>query len=109
MAGLFFIYRQGAVPGAETLLGPRSGFGRFQLAVAGWPMADQRTEKSMRRVTHFLHRAVEGRLVVLGWPSEAGKLTHELQRGGPDLLSGGGRFKVVQGLDTSAHRYLRQR
>src|SRR5262245_43394553 len=81
--------------------GPR--LGRLDLAVARRGGGLQRLDQLARHPERVLHGPVERRLVGLRRLREAAQLAHELQRGGADLLVGGGRIEVEQGLDAPAH------
>src|SRR5689334_1350693 len=78
----------------------------FDGAVARLGGGDQRTDQPCGARGHLVDRAFKGFLVGLGRHAEAAELAHELQRGGADLLLGGGRLEVVEGLDASAHGAL---
>src|SRR5581483_2948068 len=79
-----------ALRGAKA--GCRTGarLGGLDVAIARRRRRDQLFEQVMRGVRHRLDRTVEGFLVGLGRAVEAGKLPHELQRRGTDLLIGRG-------------------
>src|SRR5438093_3267628 len=84
--------------------GPR--LGRLGFPIAGRRGGDQRVEQAPRGVGDIVDRAVERGLVGLRWLVEARDLAHELERGGPDLLVGGGRGEVEERSDVSAHDSL---
>src|SRR5207245_2157868 len=63
----------------------------------------QRGQEPPRGVRHIIDRAVEGGLIGLRRPAEAGQLSHELQRRSADLVLGRGRLEIKQRLDVAAH------
>src|SRR5262245_10232491 len=91
------------LPGSESRRGPRPCLRRLDLSVARLGVGHQRPDQRTRGGRDLLDRVVEHDLVGLGGAGEAAQLANELQRRGADLLVGGGRLEVEQGLDASTH------
>src|SRR5215510_16276112 len=68
-------------------------------AIARRCMRVQRRQKPPCGLTDLLDRTVERRLIGLRRLVEAGEFSHELQRGGVDLVLGRGRLEIEQCLD----------
>src|SRR5262249_32745024 len=66
----------------------------------------QRGQQPPRRIGDFRNRAVECGLIGLRGLVEAGKLAHELQRRGMDLILRRRRLEIEQRLDVAAHERL---
>src|SRR5271157_4420929 len=72
-------------------------------AVTGCGIRLERLEQVPGGALDRLNGGLEGRRVGPGRILESADLAHELQGGSPDLVRGGGRFKIVKGLDVPAH------
>src|SRR5271165_7067928 len=63
----------------------------------------QRGQEAPGCFRNLLDRAVECRFIGLRRLVETGELSHELQRGGVDLILGRRRLEIEQRLDVAAH------
>src|SRR6185436_16515331 len=79
---------------------------RLDVAVAWRRARDEVSEEMLRGVRHVVDRALEGGFVRFRRTREAGDLSHELQRGGMDLLVRRRRLEVVQRFDVPTHDEL---
>src|SRR5204862_289446 len=75
----------------------------LDVAIARGPLCHESLQQLPHRLRHLVHGTIEGDFVGLRWLREAAQLSHELQRRGADLIVGGRRREVVQGLDASTH------
>src|SRR4051812_35300091 len=87
----------------ETFRRPDARLLRFDLAIPGRRVANERLKQMLGGVGHVVHRAVERLLVRFRWFGEAAQLAHELKRRGANLVMRRRRQEVVKGLDVSAH------
>ncbi len=51
----------------------------------------------------FIYRIVEDHFICVGWFAEAAQFANELHSRGADFVGRGGRLKIMQSLNVSAH------
>src|SRR5262245_284880 len=96
------------IDGTEALSRAGARLRRLDIAIPRRRGGDQGVEQLLGHFGHPVDGAVENRLVGLGGARRSAQLADELQRRGADLLFGGRRLEVVQGLDVAAHGVLRR-
>src|SRR5205823_549468 len=93
----------------ELAKSSRGAFARLAsllFPVAGWGLDRDGIDQPSGDGRDVVHRGGERRLIGLRWVRHAAQLTHELDRGRPNLIVCRRRLEVRQRLDVSAHRLL---
>lgn len=93
---------------SEALRRPRLCLRGFDFAIAGRRLGRQRLKQLFRDLRHALDRAVERLFIRFRRFGKSAELANELKRRGANLVVGGWRREVMQGLNVSAHRIERQ-
>src|SRR5579859_3901035 len=91
---------------SEPLRSSRVSTFGFNLAIARLGIGHQRIQQIPGSRSHLLDGTIERYFVRLRRFIEARELSHELERGFPNLLVGSRGVKIEQGLDVSAHKFL---
>src|SRR5215218_9330318 len=89
--------------GRVALGGARAGLGGLDLPVLRRGVGHEPVEQALRRGRDLFDRAREHLLVGLRRLRRAADLAYVLERGGADLVGGGGRLEVVELTDVAAH------
>src|SRR3989449_3950878 len=97
------VERERASRSGEASRGPGASACGLDVAIARGRLRHESFQQLAHRLRHLVHGTIEGDFVGLRWLREAAQLSHELQRRGADLIVGGRRREVVQGLDASTH------